>query len=59
MSEPLHSFVVSVSCIVGVAILVPVLETLVRRLRRSSTNIESPEIVRLTPARPRYRRNSF
>ena len=59
MSEPLHSFVMSVSCIVGVAILIPALEMLVRRLRRNSTNVESPEIVRLTPARTSYRRNSF
>jgi uncharacterized membrane protein YhaH (DUF805 family) len=49
----------SVSCIVGVAILVPVLEMVVRRLRRNSTNVESPEIVQLTPARTSYRRDSF
>ena len=55
MSEALHSFVVSVSCIIGVAILVPVLEMLVRRLRRSATNVESPEIVQLTPIQPRRR----
>jgi hypothetical protein len=59
MSEPLHSFVVSVSCIVGVAILIPVLEMLVRRIRRNSASMESPKIVRLTPARTSSRRNSF
>ncbi|MBB5056636.1 hypothetical protein HDF16_001321 [Granulicella aggregans] len=55
MSEPLHSFVVSVSCIVGVAILIPVLESLVRMIRRSSTNLDQPEVVQLTPVRPRRR----
>jgi H+/gluconate symporter-like permease len=59
MSEPLHSFVVSVSCIVGVAVLIPLVEMLARRLRRNSVSMESPEIVRLTPARPSYKRNSF
>ena len=59
MSEPLHSFVVSVSCIVGVAILIPLVELLAMRLRRNSASMESPEIVHLTPARPPCRRNSF
>ncbi len=55
MSEALHSFVVSVSCIIGVAVLIPVIESLVRMLRRNSTTLEQPEVVQLTPVRPRHR----
>jgi len=59
MSEPLHSFFVSVGCIIGVAVLIPMVEMLARRLRRNSVSVESPEIVHLTPIRHSYKRNSF
>jgi hypothetical protein len=55
MPEALHSFLVSVSCIVGVAVLIPGIETLARRLRRSSTPVEPREVVHLTPAPPQRR----
>jgi hypothetical protein len=51
MSEPLHSFVVSVCCIVGVAVLIPGVELLARRLRRNVSTLEQPEVIQLTPAR--------
>ncbi len=57
MTEPLHSFLVSVSCIIGIAILLPCMESLVRRLRRTPVT-NSPEVVRLTPVRS-PRRSTF
>jgi hypothetical protein len=55
MPEALHSFLVSVSCIVGVAVLIPSIETITRLLRRNSTPIEPREVVHLTPAPPQRR----
>lgn len=58
MPEALHSFLVSVSCIIGVAILIPSIETLVRRMRRTDAMTDSPEIIQLTPVRSQ-RRSTF
>jgi hypothetical protein len=56
MSEALHSFVLSVSCIVGVALLIPGVEAIARRLRRNGSTPEQPEVIRLTPAQTQVSR---
>ncbi|WP_263374189.1 hypothetical protein [Granulicella aggregans] len=58
MSEALHSFLVSVSCIIGAAILIPGIEALVRRIRRTDARTESPQVIQLTPVRSQ-RRSTF
>jgi hypothetical protein len=58
MSEALQSFLVSASCIVGVAILIPCVELIASRFLRDRTPTETPEVVRLTPSRT-PRRSGF
>jgi len=58
MSEALHSFIISVSCIVGVAVLIPCVESIVRRLRRTPATMEPRETVQLTPA-PSFKRRGI
>jgi len=57
MSEPLQSFLVFASCVIGLAILVPCVELIAIRLRRDLPSNETPDIVRLTPPRSERRTN--